>query len=103
MNFEEAKRSDPFEEKTTSSEKTTNSTESNLGESKEIVFFESSEESEILYNDEFGDKMPWNEGGVVSLTAPNLSAINFGELHLFRSTIRDEKVRELLRAYPFCR
>ena len=51
------------------------------------------EESEVVYNDEFGNEVPRNEGVVIPRALLNLLAIDFGDLLLFRSIIEEDRAR----------
>ena len=99
-NVEKVKNPNSLEEETTSIEEVTSFGENILGDFKDIGFSKSSGDSEALFNYTFGAKLLQDEGVVVSRASPNLSAIDYSELPLFKSIVGEARLRVLLRAYP---
>lgn len=100
LNFTEAERPDPSEERTVS-EAGEGGTEAShqvgtpLGQSEEIEV-----EAEVLYNDDFGNEVPRNEGVKEPATPPNLAAIDYDRVPMFSSIMSQALTAELIRQYP---
>lgn len=59
-------------------------------------------DSEIQYDDELGDEVPFGKGVFVPLTPRTLNLIDFGDLSNFENIIGEDEVGMMLRRYPFC-